>query len=145
MSMTIAQAVKLSGRSESWLRRHDCSWCQQTLLNALRHGCGSIYEQCEPSEKDFSDAANVPRIKRCALAARAAEMTATSEHEKDKRAYAVREFCRAYGICRATFYTVLRNGRLRAVKIGSKTLVLIEDANTWASSLPKIIPRSSRG
>jgi len=55
--MTGAEAIKLSGRSESWLRRHSCAWCDQTLWRALRYGCGALHERCAPSEKDFSDAA----------------------------------------------------------------------------------------
>jgi excisionase family DNA binding protein len=63
---------------------------------------------------------------------------ATLEREKDKRAYAVREFCSAFGICRATFYSEVRAGRLKAVKIGSKTLILREDAETWVARLPRM-------
>jgi len=54
--MTGKEAIELSGRSESWLRRHCCAWCDQTLWRALRYGCGSIYEKCEPEKKDFSPA-----------------------------------------------------------------------------------------
>jgi hypothetical protein len=55
--MTGKEATAASGRSESWLRRHECAWCGQTLWRALRSGCGAIGERCDPSAKDFSDAA----------------------------------------------------------------------------------------
>ena len=51
--MTGNEAVALSKRSETWLRNHECAWCGQTLWLALTHGCGAIYEQCEPADKDF--------------------------------------------------------------------------------------------
>jgi hypothetical protein len=52
--MTGNEAVALTGRSETWLRNHECAWCNQTLWRALVHGCGAIYERCDPSQKDFS-------------------------------------------------------------------------------------------
>jgi len=55
--MTSKEAREVSGRTESWLRNHECAWCGQTLLRALMHGCGAIYEKCEPAKKDFFDAA----------------------------------------------------------------------------------------
>jgi hypothetical protein len=53
--MTRAEALKLSGRSETWLRRHECVWCSQTLWRALRFGCGAMFNRCRPEEKDFSN------------------------------------------------------------------------------------------
>lgn len=52
--MSPAEAKRISGRSESWLRNHQCAWCGQTLWLALRNGCGAIFDRCEPAEKDFS-------------------------------------------------------------------------------------------
>lgn len=51
--MTPKEAKDLSGRSETWLRNHICSWCGQTLWLALRHGCGAIFDKCDPAKKDF--------------------------------------------------------------------------------------------
>jgi excisionase family DNA binding protein len=53
-------------------------------------------------------------------------------------AFAIREFCARYGICRDTFYAEVRRGRLRALKLGKKTLVLRADAEVWAASLPEL-------
>lgn len=33
--MTAKQAAELTGWSVSWLKRHECAWCGQTLLQAL--------------------------------------------------------------------------------------------------------------
>lgn len=40
-----------TGKSEYWLRTHECPWCGQTALNAVRYGCGSIFEKCNPMDK----------------------------------------------------------------------------------------------
>jgi excisionase family DNA binding protein len=55
-----------------------------------------------------------------------------------KEAFAVREFCDRYGICRDTFYGEVKRGRLRALKVGKRTLVLKSDAEAWATSLPEL-------
>jgi excisionase family DNA binding protein len=55
-----------------------------------------------------------------------------------REAFAVREFCDRYGICRDTFYAEVKRGRLRALKLGKKTLVLKSDAESWAKSLPEL-------
>jgi hypothetical protein len=48
---TAKQAAEMCGRSESWLRRHICSWCDQTLLYAVQGNCGAIYERCDINQK----------------------------------------------------------------------------------------------
>ena len=55
-----------------------------------------------------------------------------------REAYAVSEFCKRYSICRDTFYSEVKRGRLRAFKLGKKTLVLKSDAESWAKSLPAL-------
>jgi len=55
-----------------------------------------------------------------------------------KEAFCVREFCTRYGICRDTFYSEVKRGRLRALKLGKKTVVLKRDAETWEQSLPAL-------
>jgi excisionase family DNA binding protein len=39
---------------------------------------------------------------------------------------------------RETAYQQIRAGRLRAVKLGRKTLILRADAEVWAASLPEL-------
>jgi predicted DNA-binding transcriptional regulator AlpA len=55
-----------------------------------------------------------------------------------KDAFAVAEFCARHGICRATFYGEVKRGRLRALKLGKKTIVLKSDADAWRNSLPPL-------
>lgn len=56
----------------------------------------------------------------------------------NREAFAVREFCARYGICRQTFYDEVRRGRLRALKLGKKTIVLRADADAWVATMPAL-------
>jgi excisionase family DNA binding protein len=47
---------------------------------------------------------------------------------EEKRAYRIPEFCWRYGIGRSTAYKLSKEGKLRFVKIGNRTLVLHDDA-----------------
>ena len=55
-----------------------------------------------------------------------------------REAFAVSEFCDRYGICRDTFYQEVRRGRLRARKLGMKTIVLRADADAWVATMPAL-------
>jgi hypothetical protein len=55
-----------------------------------------------------------------------------------REAFAVREFCAVYGICRQTFYDEIKRGRIRARKLGAKTMILKSEAERWAKSLPEL-------
>ena len=70
-----------------------------------------------------------------------------------REAFAVSEFCDRYGICRETFYQEVRRGRLRARasaeraaaqrrlrarKLGMKTIVLRADADAWVATMPAL-------
>lgn len=49
--MTVAQAVKATGRSETWLRTHSCAWCDQTALGAIRGDCSAVESpKCTPEQ-----------------------------------------------------------------------------------------------
>jgi hypothetical protein len=52
MTISRKEACRLSGRGLTWLKTHQCSWCDQSALYALMYGCGSIYEpRCVPAER----------------------------------------------------------------------------------------------
>jgi hypothetical protein len=55
-----------------------------------------------------------------------------------REAFAASEFCDRYGICRQTFYDEVRRGRLRALKLGAKTIVLKTDADAWVATMPPL-------
>ena len=54
-----------------------------------------------------------------------------------KRARTVRQFCVDYGVGKTLTYAEIKAGRLRAVKVGFKTLILHDDSEAWVRSLPE--------
>jgi len=58
--------------------------------------------------------------------------------EQRRRSLAVSEFCNIHRICRDRFYFEVRAGRLRAKKVGRKTIVTPEDEDDWVAGLPDL-------
>lgn len=58
-------------------------------------------------------------------------------------AMTVDEFCRKYRIGKTKFYEEVKAGRLRAVKCGTRTLVLNHDGRAWERTLSAVNPRST--
>ena len=54
------------------------------------------------------------------------------------RAFAIREFCLRYGIGRTHAYQEIAAGRLRAVKVGRRTLISHDAAEAWLAALPEM-------
>lgn len=54
------------------------------------------------------------------------------------RAMSIRDFCSAYGISRAHTYNLIQRGELVAVKMGSRTLIPVSEAEAWFAALPKL-------
>jgi hypothetical protein len=55
-------------------------------------------------------------------------------------AYSVEDFARSHSIGRSSAYSEISAGRLVARKFRSRTIVTVEDAKAWRSSLPKLAP-----
>ena len=55
-----------------------------------------------------------------------------------RRAFPIREFCFRYGIGRTHAYQEIAAGRLRAVKVGRRTLIAHDAAEAWLAALPEI-------
>jgi excisionase family DNA binding protein len=53
-----------------------------------------------------------------------------------ERAFSIEEFCRRYGLGRTKVYEEIKLGRLRARKIGRRTIVTQDDAENWLQHLP---------
>lgn len=53
-------------------------------------------------------------------------------------AYTIKAFCAAYQIGHTKTYKEIKAGRLKARKVGKRTLILTTDAETWASQLPTL-------
>lgn len=52
--------------------------------------------------------------------------------------YTPAQFCDTYGIGKTTFYSEVKAGRLRTIKIGAATRVRRSDAQQWADNLPSM-------
>jgi excisionase family DNA binding protein len=50
----------------------------------------------------------------------------------------IAEFCEQYGPGRTKTYEELKSGRLRARKIGKRTIITEDDAEDWLLRLPAI-------
>lgn len=56
----------------------------------------------------------------------------TNDNVVRKAALSVSEFCLAYGISRALFYVLLRNGEgPRVMRVGGRVLVSVDAAKNW--------------
>ena len=55
-----------------------------------------------------------------------------------QRAMSIAEFCERYGPGRTKTYEELKSGRLRARKIGKRTIITEDDAEDWLLRLPMI-------
>ena len=60
-----------------------------------------------------------------------------------KRAFRIEEFAHRNSISRAQVYIELKAGRLNARKVGSATLITIEDENAWLGALPAMKPTAA--
>jgi hypothetical protein len=61
-----------------------------------------------------------------------------TEQDDDLGAFTVTDFRRRYGIGNTKLYEEIKAGRLRAVKLGTRTLILHNDAKAWERSLPEL-------
>jgi len=53
-------------------------------------------------------------------------------------AYSISQFCEIYGVGKTYLYAEIKGNRLKACKAGAKTLILREEAERWARSLPHL-------
>jgi excisionase family DNA binding protein len=51
-------------------------------------------------------------------------------------AISVQEFCARFGVSRSFVYSQIAKGRLITRKAGRRTLIMIVDADGWASAVP---------
>jgi excisionase family DNA binding protein len=58
--------------------------------------------------------------------------------ERLHRAWSIDQFCQCFGIGRTTVYEQIKLGRLRARKIGKRTVITNDDANDWLQNLPYV-------
>jgi excisionase family DNA binding protein len=61
-----------------------------------------------------------------------------------KAALSVEDFCNSYGVGRTTAYEEISSGRLRAVKVGRRTLIPETSAADWLKSLAPVATASAQ-
>lgn len=59
-----------------------------------------------------------------------------------KRMYDMKSFCTEHSVSRTYAYAEIARGRLKAIKLGARTLIRAEDAEAWLNSLPAIEGRA---
>lgn len=57
------------------------------------------------------------------------------KHESTPAVMSVQQFCRDFGVSHTTFYELKKRGKLKAVKVGRRTLVRFDEAQRWLNSL----------
>ncbi len=62
---------------------------------------------------------------------------------RTKRSFRIDEFAARNSISRAQVYIELKAGRLNARKVGSATLITIEDETAWLAALPAMNPNAA--
>jgi hypothetical protein len=60
-----------------------------------------------------------------------------------KRSFRIDEFAARNSISRAQVYVELKEGRLNGRKVGSATLITVEDETAWLASLPAMKPAAA--
>jgi hypothetical protein len=60
-----------------------------------------------------------------------------------KNAFSIQEFCRRNNVGRTKVYAEIGAGRLKARKIGTKTVVMAEDETAWLAALPSMSPKAA--
>lgn len=58
-------------------------------------------------------------------------------------AMTIAQLCAWANISRSKAYDEIANGRLKALKLGRKTLVTRDDAIAWFQALPSLVSRAS--
>ena len=61
--------------------------------------------------------------------------TPTKASFEQKRALSIAEFCEIYNVSRSKTFRLLAAGTLTRLKLGTKTLIRVDEAETWFRSL----------
>jgi excisionase family DNA binding protein len=65
---------------------------------------------------------------------------AKQQRRTRQRAMSIAEFCERYGPSRSTTYDLIKRGRLRALKLGKRTIITEDDAENFLRCLPAVAP-----
>jgi excisionase family DNA binding protein len=62
----------------------------------------------------------------------------THEHQYEAVGRSVKETAEKSGVCRSIVYEEIASGRLKARKLGRRTIILESDRRAWLESLPVV-------
>jgi excisionase family DNA binding protein len=60
-----------------------------------------------------------------------------------KPTFSIPEFVETFGVSRSAAYREIRDGRLKAVKIGRRTMIRATDADAWLRRLESFQPKQA--
>jgi excisionase family DNA binding protein len=60
-----------------------------------------------------------------------------------KPTYTIPEFVATFGVSRSAVYREIRDGRLKAVKVGRRTMIRATDADAWLGRLESFRPKQA--
>ena len=63
--------------------------------------------------------------------------------DSDKRLLTIEQFCKRYNVGRTAAYEELKTRRLKAVKVGRKTLIPQDGSEEWLQGLPEARPSAA--
>ena len=58
------------------------------------------------------------------------------EKEITKKLFTIEEFAKAYCLSRTKAFSLLKNKKLKAVRMGTRRMIRLEDAEDWKNNLP---------
>lgn len=59
-----------------------------------------------------------------------------------KELFTVTEFLELFSISRTSFYEQVKQGKIRLLKLGKKSLIRRDDAEAWVDALPNTNPEN---
>lgn len=65
-------------------------------------------------------------------------MTSPDTSDTGREAYSIREIAERYGLHRDTIYQEINDGRLEAVKVRGRTVILRDAISAWRMSLKRL-------
>jgi len=118
---------------KSWTLAYLASLLPCVTTEAAFKGCSS-----DTTKKKLSECEQQRRSRQ-----RARKLSEREQQRRSRqRALSIIEFCKRYGLCRTKAYDELKSGRLRARKLGKRTLISTDDAENWFEQLPEMGARN---
>lgn len=60
------------------------------------------------------------------------------EIKTHKKLFSINEFLDAYSISRSQFYLLVKNKKIKTVRLGTRRMIRVEDAEAWKNTLEAV-------